>query len=143
MFILEKRKMKSFSHRILCATLSLSLCISSIGVSSANASPLSTNDFLQHSQGVSVKDKVGNFFDRSDVISTLQRYGVSPLEAKTRIDSLTDREASQMAALIDEMPAGGDGVGAVIGAIVLVFIVLLFTDIIGLTKVFPFTRSVR
>jgi len=135
--------MKSFSHRILCATLSLSLCISSIGVSSANASPLSTNDFLQHSQGVSVKDKVGNFFDRSDVISTLQRYGVSPLEAKTRIDSLTDREASQMAALIDEMPAGGDGVGAVIGAIVLVFIVLLFTDIIGLTKVFPFTRSVR
>ncbi|WP_367187996.1 PA2779 family protein, partial [Sulfuricurvum sp. RIFOXYD12_FULL_44_77] len=38
--------------------------------------------------------------------------------------------------------AGGDG-GSIIGAIVFIFIVLLITDILGLTKVFNFTRSVR
>jgi hypothetical protein len=31
----------------------------------------------------------------------------------------------------------------VVGAIVFIFVVLLVTDILGLTKVFPFTRSVR
>jgi hypothetical protein len=40
---------------------------------------------------------------------------------------------------MDKAPAGG----GIIGAIVLVFLVLLLTDILGFTKVFPFTRSVR
>ena len=35
------------------------------------------------------------------------------------------------------------GVDGIVGAIVLVFLVLLITDIVGLTKVFPFTRSMR
>ena len=39
----------------------------------------------------------------------------------------------------DELPAGGD----LLGAAVLIFLVLLFTDIMGYTKVFPFTRSAR
>jgi hypothetical protein len=34
-------------------------------------------------------------------------------------------------------------VGEILGAIVLVFIVLLITDILGYTKVFPFTRSIK
>ena len=36
-------------------------------------------------------------------------------------------------------PAGGD----ILGLVFTVFIILLVTDILGLTKVFPFTRSVR
>jgi len=40
---------------------------------------------------------------------------------------------------LDSLPAGGD----VIGALVLVFVILLVTDILGYTKVFPFTRSVK
>ena len=39
----------------------------------------------------------------------------------------------------DALPAGGD----LIGAALIVFLVLLATDIMGYTKVFPFTRSVR
>jgi hypothetical protein len=31
----------------------------------------------------------------------------------------------------------------VVGALVLIFVILLVTDILGLTKVFPFTRSKR
>ena len=47
-------------------------------------------------------------------------------------------EPWRLADQIDSAPAGG-----IIGAILLVFFVLLVTDILGLTKVFPFTRSVR
>jgi hypothetical protein len=36
------------------------------------------------------------------------------------------------------MPAGGDGVGAVVGAVVFIFVVLLITDLLGLTHVFSF-----
>jgi len=43
-----------------------------------------------------------------------------------------------MASQIENAPAGG-----IIGAIVLVFLVLLLTDILGFTKIFPFTRSIR
>ena len=45
----------------------------------------------------------------------------------------------QVAGRIDQAPAGGD----ILGVLFTVFIVLLVTDILGLTKVFPFTRSVR
>ncbi len=36
-------------------------------------------------------------------------------------------------------PAGGD----VLGVLLTIFIVLLVTDILGFTKVFPFTRAIR
>ncbi|MBC7727858.1 MAG: PA2779 family protein, partial [Microbacteriaceae bacterium] len=42
---------------------------------------------------------------------------------------------------LDTAPAGADG--GVIGVIVFIFVLLLVTDILGLTKVFPFTRSAR
>jgi len=56
-----------------------------------------------------------------------------------RVAAMTDEEAAQLAAQLDSLPAGG----SIVGAIVLVFLVLLITDILGFTKIFPFTRSVR
>ncbi len=44
-----------------------------------------------------------------------------------------------MATQIENAPAGS----GIIGAIILVFLVLLLTDILGFTKVYPFTRSIR
>jgi hypothetical protein len=52
---------------------------------------------------------------------------------------MSDSEVAQLAGRIDQAPAGGE----VLGLLFTVFIVLLITDIMGLTKVFPFTRSVR
>jgi len=76
---------------------------------------------------------------RADVIAGLQTRGVSVEAARARVAALTDAEAAHVAAQIDQAPAGGD----VLGVIVTIFLVLLVTDILGLTKVFPFTRSVR
>jgi hypothetical protein len=75
---------------------------------------------------------------RAEVQTELERLGVSASEARERIAALTDEEAALLARHIDNAPAGG-----IIGAILLVFFVLLVTDILGLTKVFPFTRPVR
>lgn len=75
---------------------------------------------------------------REDVKTALVARGIDIEHAQTRVAALTDEEASSMASQLDSAPAGG-----FIGVIVFIFLVLLVTDILGLTKVYPFTRSVR
>ena len=70
----------------------------------------------------------------------LQAHGVDPRLARERVDALTDAEVAQLAGQVGQLPAGGS---SVIGVLFAVFIILLVTDILGLTKVFPFTRSMR
>lgn len=77
---------------------------------------------------------------RQDVQDGLIRHGVKPRDVKARVDALTDEEARLVANQIDQLPAGGD---SVLGVLLLIFLVLLFTDIMGWTKVFPFTKSMR
>ena len=89
------------------------------------------------------KERIVSFLDRSDVQAQLASRGVNPADAKARVASLSDAEAAQLAAQIDSMPAGADAAGSIIGALVLIFIVLLITDLLGLTKIFPFTRPIR
>ena len=85
------------------------------------------------------RDRIASFLEREDVRQQLQAQGVSPADVKARVAALTDEEAAQLAAHMDSMPAAG----GIVGAIVLVFLVLLLTDILGFTKIFPFTRPVR
>jgi hypothetical protein len=85
------------------------------------------------------RERLAELIDRSEVRERLQALGVDPASAKARVAALSDDEAAQLAAHIDTMPAGGD----VLGVALIVFLVLLFTDIMGYTKIFPFTRSAR
>jgi len=78
---------------------------------------------------------------RDDVRSEFARLGVDPEEAESRIAALSDEEAAQLAANIEQAPAGEGALGAIIGAGVLIFLVLLITDILGLTDVFGFTNK--
>jgi hypothetical protein len=76
---------------------------------------------------------------RADVRRELLANGVDIAQVQDRVDALSDAEARDFAGRIDSAPAGGD----VLGILFAVFIVLLITDILGLTKVFPFTRPIR
>lgn len=77
--------------------------------------------------------------ERADVVAALQERGVSVDAARDRVAALTDAEAAQVALQMDQAPAGGN----VLGVIVTIFVVLLITDILGFTKIFPFTRTIR
>lgn len=94
-------------------------------------------------EGSDARVRIANFLDRADVAAQLEKLGIGADEARARVAALSDEDARQAAGRIDALPAGGDGFGALIGAAVLVFLVLLVTDILGLTKVFSFTRSIR
>ena len=90
------------------------------------------------------RERVVAFLERADVQLQMESMGVSPQDVKARVAALSDAEVTSLAGKIDNLPAGGDaGVGAVLGLILVVFIILLLTDILGLTKIFPFTRPIR
>jgi len=90
------------------------------------------------------RERVAQFLERVDVARQIEAMGASPQDVKTRVAALSDAEVASLAGRIDNLPAGGDaGVGAVLGLILVVFIILLLTDILGLTKIFPFTRPIR
>lgn len=78
--------------------------------------------------------------ERADLAAALAERGVSLDDARARIAALTDDEAVRFAQEIDSAPAGANDV---LGTLVFIFVLLLITDILGFTKVFPFTRSIR
>jgi hypothetical protein len=104
---------------------------------------MSTEAILATQAGAADRERVREFLARDDVRSQMESLGVSADEASRRVDALSDEEVRRIAGKLDDMPVGGNALGVVIGAAVLIFIVLLITDIAGLTKVFPWTRSIR
>jgi hypothetical protein len=102
--------------------------------------PLPAHAGMVATQEALDRDRIVNVLDRADVRAQLEAYGVSADDVKSRVAALTDAEAAELAARIDSLPAGGIGI---VSAILVVFLVLLITDILGLTKVFPFTRPMR
>lgn len=76
---------------------------------------------------------------RDDIKNQLVAWGVDPRDAQDRVDSLNAQEVELMSQRMEELPAGG----GVLGAVVFVFLVLLVTDILGFTNIFPFVRGVN
>lgn len=126
-----------FSKVILSVVLSITLFAQ---VSWAQMA--STEAVLVQSVAISSHDKVNQFVAREDVAKTFETMGVDPKMVEQRIAMMSDEEVSKISSQIDTLPAGGD-FGGIVGAVVFVFVVLLITDILGLTKVFGFTRSAR
>jgi uncharacterized protein DUF6627 len=121
-------------RRFIASLLILSLA--SLGVAApAQAAMVATDAAVAGAE----RGRISSLLDRADVRAQLQAYGVDAADVKTRVAAMTDEEAAQLAAQLDSLPTGG----SIVGAIVLVFLVLLITDILGFTKIFPFTRSVR
>jgi hypothetical protein len=107
----------------------------------ARARMINTDEIFKQSQYDLSRKSINTFLDRSEVQKYLVAWGISPEEAKARIDSLTDEEIENIASRIDNLPAGGDGLGTIVGAALLIFIILLVTDILGFTDVFSFVKK--
>ncbi len=123
---------KPISHVLVFAMLSLSLHIPA-----ASAALVGTDQALAAQQADTARSQALAVLHRADVTAKLLDYGVSPADAEQRIAALSDQEALQLAQQLDQAPAGGD----LLGTVVFVFLVLLFTDILGFTNVFPFVKK--
>ena len=132
--------MKNFKKIV---SAGLIVCITAAGLPlSAQARMVTTEEITAPASSGTVgasRDKVNQFLARDEVRQAMLGQGVTPDAAMARVAAMSDSEVAQLAGRVDQAPAGGD----VLGVLFTVFIVLLVTDIMGLTKVFPFTRSVR
>lgn len=131
---MNNRFMRLTSRLLIASILSLTLPIQAayagmIGVDKVAASEQSQNQ----------RERIKSFLEREDVVKAMQTEGLDASTAKARVDALTDQEVQQVAGKIDTMPAGGD----ILSILFTIFVVLLVTDILGFTKVFSFTRTVR
>lgn len=116
------------------------LCMLTMVVpSSAWAGMVGTEQTVNSALAEQGRAKIIAAIEREDVAAQLQARGVTVQEAKARVSSLTDEEVLQVSDKMDQLPAGGD----ILGLLFIVFIILLVTDILGFTKVFPFTKSVK
>lgn len=130
----------SLRKNLTACTLAILLPLTGIA-QSAHAGMIGLEQLQQASRsaaGDDARTKVLEALGRADIVAELERQGVAPDAARERVALLSDSDAQRLAAEIDSAPAGG-----IIGAIVTVFFVLLITDILGFTKIFPFTRSIR
>ncbi len=74
---------------------------------------------------------------RPELQAKMEEMGVSRADAEKRVAALSDREVSLLAEKIQSAPAGGSDALTVA---LIVFIVLLVTDILGFTNIFPFVK---
>lgn len=106
---------------------------------SAQAGIVTTEQAMVTPAGDANRERVSAFLARDEVRAALQAQGASADDAIDRVKAMSDAEVAQLADRVDQAPAGGD----VLGVLFAVFVILLVTDILGFTQVFPFTRPIQ
>ena len=109
----------------------------------AQAKMVTTDQVIERADPADDRQRVESFLLREDVQRQFVLLGIDPQEAASRVASLSNEEIQQIAGRLDELPAGeGAGaIGVIVGAILIIFLVLLVTDLLGLTDVFPFVKK--
>ena len=126
-------------NRWLAAIAGSVLLSASLGLPVAQAGMIGTHVVVEQELLQQQRDTLKQFMAREEIREQLIAWGVAPEAAQARVDSLSPAEVAQMSARMQELPPGGD----VVGAVVFVFLVLLVTDILGFTDLFPFVRSIH
>ncbi len=129
------------SKRVVAAAMAVLMAMASMPIGIANAEMVTTDTVIQQYNSTEDRTLVMDFMLREDVQQQLTQLGVDPEEAARRVASLSDEEIQGIAGRLEEMPAGEGSVGIIVGAVVIIFIILLVTDLLGLTDVFPFVKK--
>lgn len=126
-----RRLTKPVSHLVVLGLLALTLHLPA-----ANAALVGTEAVVSAAQAQQNRERLVSALNRADVKDQLVARGVDPAQVHARLDSLTDEEVQTLAAKMDQLPAGGDA----LGVLVFIFVLLLITDILGFTNVYPFVK---
>ncbi|HEX7046814.1 MAG TPA: PA2779 family protein [Gammaproteobacteria bacterium] len=103
----------------------------------AEAGIISTESYVQQAEADAQRDKVIEMLQREDVREQMLAMGVDPANIEARLAGLSDAEVAELAAHMEEMPAGA----GVLELLLVVFLVFVILDIAGVTDVFPFINA--
>ncbi len=99
----------------------------------ARAAMVPTSSLLSSQQTDQTRARLQAMVARDDVRAKLVQMGVDPNLVDKRVAELTPAELHQLQGKMNKLPAGGDGVLAVLGV---VFLVLIILELVGVTHVF-------
>lgn len=103
----------------------------------SQAAMIGTQQILSSEQAQQDRAQLASLLQREDLIAQLEQAGVNAQQLHARVATLTDQEVATLTEQLNQLPAGS----GIIGTAVLVFLVLLATDILGYTQIFPFVKK--
>jgi hypothetical protein len=132
--------MKVIRRNAKLASVFLTILMLSITIpyQSVLAAMIETEAMLNSTREQQARDDINSLLLREDVQNALMAQGINPIEAKARIDSLSDAEVIRIADEINKLPAGAgamfSGVGppAWVGAVIIGAVVLIIVGIVWL-----------
>jgi len=74
--------------------------------------------------------KIRKMLENKIVTERLNSFGLSDRELTEKLDSMSDEQIHQLAALSDKIPAGGDGAATAAVIVLVVFVVLIILLIV-------------
>jgi hypothetical protein len=120
--------------------MTILLLLLAVPYQSAFAAMIGTETVIDTARGQEARDCLNRMMIREDVQTAFTSYGITPLEAKARLDTLSDAEIVRLYNQMEQLPAGGSDLGTAFIAVGVIFILLFITDLLGYTDVFSFTR---
>lgn len=112
----------------------------SLPYQSALAALIGTEDLVSSQKATEARAYINSVLAREDIQQQLVARGIDPIEAQARVGVLTDQEAIRLAETMENLPAGGN-LGLIAVLLILVFVGLLVTDLLGYTDIFPFVKK--
>lgn len=131
--------MKFFSGSKKSLSLASMLVFFAMQMMPLQAAMLSTGEIsVTLDEQISVDRLLGEL-QRPQLQMKLVALGVDPRQAEERLQRMTDAEVQALAANFDSSPAGASAGGVLLT----LFIVLVITDMLGATDVFPFVKNIN
>lgn len=121
-------------------TLLLAASFAAAPLAPAQAAMVGTAEALAAQTAPDERARLASLLERQDLQRQLAALGVDPNAARERMARLTDAEVAELNRRIDALPVGAD---SVLGILLLAFLILVITDALGVTDVFPFVRPAR
>ncbi len=126
------KSFKSITVSVLFAFGLLSLSIP------AQAAMVGTAQILGNASGQIFDQKIMQQ-KRDWIQAQLEQAGVSQVDSSLRVSSMSDDQVKQIHQRMHEMPAGAGAAGTAL----FIFLVLVITDLMGATDIFPFIRPME
>jgi len=104
--------MKSPLIQLICRILILTL--TTLSFQTSHAGMIGTGQAAAAATAQVERSTVINLLSRTDTASQLQSMGVDPQTAVDRVAAMTDEEVHSLAGKLEALPAGGDGLLALV-----------------------------
>lgn len=133
--------LSGLSGRMAAWAMALVMMTTALPFNAVHAAMVTTDQVVTAQTLSADRTRVLDFMAREDMRREMVRLGIDPDEAARRTASLSDEEIQQIAGQLDQIPAGQSAVVAVIVAAMALFLVLIITDVLGYTDIFPFIEN--